>query len=109
MTLVFDQDYDGRETDLEGPSSTEGVSAALASCTAVTLNIYASRKGWDLTGLEVTVETAYEGPNPSLFKVRVSYPEQLAENQIERLARIAARCPVHRLIAEATPIEVLTA
>ena len=48
MTVVFDQHDEGREGDLEGPSATEGVSAALASCTAITLNVYASRKGWDL-------------------------------------------------------------
>jgi putative redox protein len=107
-TLVFDQTYEGREGDLEGPSSTEGVSAALASCTAVTLNVYAARKGWDLTGLEVSVETAYEGPNPSSFKVHVGYPEHLDADQIKRLERIATRCPVHRLLAEANPIEVQT-
>jgi putative redox protein len=108
MTLVFDQRSDGRESDLEGPSSTEGVSAALASCTAITLNVYASRKGWDLSGLEVSVETVYEGPNPTLFKVKVGYPEDLTADQVERLERIATRCPVHRLLAEATTIEVLT-
>jgi putative redox protein len=109
MTVVFDQPQDGRDGDLEGPSSTEGVSAALASCTAVTLNVYASRKGWDLSGLEVSVETDYEGPNPTLFKVTVVYPEQLSEDQIERLERIATRCPVHRLLTEVTPIKVVTA
>lgn len=109
FTLVFDQDHDGRESDLEGPSATEGVSAALASCTAVTLNVYASRKGWDLSGLEISVETDYEGPNPTLFKVVVDYPEHLEVEQVERLKRIATRCPVHRLLAEATPVEVLSA
>ncbi len=108
ITVVFDQRHEGREGDLEGPSSTEGVSAALASCTAITLNVYASRKGWDLSGLEVSVETEYEGPNPTLFKVTVGYPDHLEADQVERLERIATRCPVHRLLAEATPIEVLT-
>lgn len=108
-TLVFDQHYEGRESDLEGPSATEGVSAALASCTAITLNVYASRKGWDLEGLEVSVETVYEGPNPNLFKVKVGYPDRLESDQIQKLERIASRCPVHRLIAEATPIELVSA
>ena len=97
----------GRE--LEGPSSTQGVSAALASCTAITLNVYASHKGWDLSGLEVTVETEYEGPNPTLFRVEVGYPEHLDSGQLERLARIATRCPVHRLLSEETAVEVHTA
>ena len=70
--------------------------------------MYASRKGWDLSGLEVSVETEYEGPNPTLFNVTVGYPDHLEADQVERLERIATRCPVHRLLAEATPIEVLT-
>lgn len=109
ITVTFDQHFEDRESDLEGPSSTEGVSAALASCTAITLNVYASRRGWDLTGLEVSVRTTYEGPNPTLFKVTVGYPDHLDAGQVERLERIATRCPVHRLLAEATAIEDLTA
>jgi putative redox protein len=106
LTLTFDQRAETGER--AGPSSTEGVSAALASCTAVTLGIYADRKEWDLTGLEVTVHTEYEGPNPSLFKVEVAYPSHLDADQIERLERIATRCPVHRLLVEATAVEVST-
>jgi putative redox protein len=106
ITLTFDQGQGSG--DLAGPSSTEGVSAALASCTAVTLGIYAGRKQWDLTGLEVSVRTEYEGPNPSLFKVEVAYPPHLDTDQVERLERIATRCPVHRLLVETSAVEVST-
>jgi putative redox protein len=109
ITLVFDQLREGQDREIEGPSATEGVSAALASCTAITLEVYASRKGWDLNGLEVKVETEYEGPNPTGFKVEIGYPADLTPDQVERLERIATRCPVHRLLAEATPIEVSAA
>lgn len=103
--IVFDQPgplSDGKA----GPTSSQAVSAALASCTAVTLRVYAERKEWDLTGLEVEVRTGYEGPNPSLFEVFVSLPDHLDDDQRERLTRIAGKCPVHRLLAEATPVEV---
>ena len=107
QTIVFDQP--GPLSDGEaGPTSSQAVSAALASCTAVTLRVYADRKEWDLTGLEVEVMTEYEGPNPSLFTVSVSWPDHLDEEQRERLSRIAGRCPVHRLLAEATQVEVRT-
>ena len=109
ITVTFDQASETPHRDLQGPSSTAGVSAALASCTAVTLNIYASRKQWDLTGLGVTVETEYDGPNPKLFKVEVTYPAHLDDQQVERLERIATRCPVHRLLSEETAVEVSTA
>lgn len=104
-TIVFDQPgplSDGQA----GPTSTQAVSAALASCTAVTLRVYADAKEWDLTGLEVEVLTDYEGPNPARFTVSIGWPEHLDDDQRNRLERIAGRCPVHRLIAEGTPIEV---
>jgi putative redox protein len=106
LTVVFDEMAAGE--DQAGPSSTEAVSAALASCTAVTLNIYATRKVWDLTGLEVNVETDYTGPNPSLFKVSITFPDHFDADQLARLERIATRCPVHRLLTEETAVEVQT-
>ena len=38
-----------------GPSPQELLAAALASCTAVTMEMYAKRKGWDTSGLAVDV------------------------------------------------------
>jgi putative redox protein len=107
-TVVFDQpgsDSDGKL----GPTSTEGVSAALASCTAVTLGIYADRKGWSLEGLVVEVTTLYEGPNPNQINVAITWPEHLEPEQIERLQRIAGKCPVHRLLTEPTTVEMESA
>lgn len=106
-TLTFDQPGSGSDGEL-GPTSTEGVSAALASCTAVTLGIYADRKGWDLAGLGVEVVTAYDGPNPSEITVRVTWPDHLEPDQVERLERIAGKCPVHRLLVEPTTVKIET-
>lgn len=88
------------------PTATEGVSASLAACTIATLRIYADRKGWDLEGLEVTVDTTYEGPNPKLFAVTLGIPDRFDDDQAARLLRIAGKCPVHRLLAEATEVQV---
>jgi putative redox protein len=104
-TVVFDQagpHSDGKS----GPTSTEGVSAALASCTAVTLGIYAERKGWSLEGLGVSVKTEYNGPNPVEMTVQIDWPGDLEPDQIERLERIAGRCPVHRLLTESTTVTI---
>jgi putative redox protein len=83
----------------EGPSPQELLAAALASCTAVTMEMYAQRKGWDLGPVEVQCEyTPAERGCPTRFKLALRLPPGLSEEQIERLGVIAAKCPVHRTL-----------
>jgi putative redox protein len=82
-----------------GPSPQELLAASLASCTAVTMEMYAARKGWDIG--EVTVDVDYEPAHrgsPTRFEMTVSLPKELPEEQRERLMQIAAKCPVHRTL-----------
>jgi putative redox protein len=82
-----------------GPSPQELLAASLASCTAVTMEMYAARKGWDVG--EVTVDVDYEPAHrgsPTRFAMTVSLPKELPEDQRERLMQIAAKCPVHRTL-----------
>ena len=82
-----------------GPEPLELLAAALASCTAVTMEMYAVRKGWDVGGVEVTCEYApAERGCPTRFNLIMRFPEQLSEEQVERLRVIAAKCPVHRTL-----------
>lgn len=87
-------------------TSTEGVSAALAACTVGTLRVYADRKGWDLEGLSVSVNTTYDGPVPGFFDVTVGIPERFDQEQAAKLLTIAAKCPVHKVLAGATEVRV---
>lgn len=83
----------------EGPSPQELLAASVASCTAVTMEMYADRKGWDLGHLEV--ECAYETPERGAateFSVVLRLPDSCSEEQIEKLHVIAAKCPVHRIL-----------
>jgi putative redox protein len=89
-----------------GPSPTRLLDASLAGCVAITLEMYAERKGWEVGPVEVEVETDYEGPNPRSFGVKVRLAEGLGEEQRERLLTIARKCPVHRVLAADTPVEV---
>jgi putative redox protein len=83
----------------EGPSPQELLAASLASCTAVTMKMYAERKGWDLDGLEVHCEYApAERGSPTRFGMVLRLPAHLAPEQVERLRVIAAKCPVHRTL-----------
>jgi putative redox protein len=83
-----------------GPRPTELLAAALASCTAITLEMYANRKEWELGQVEVAVE--FEAPTretPAGFAVRIRIPADLSDEQREKLLMIAAKCPVHRTLA----------
>ena len=82
-----------------GPSPQELLAAALASCTAVTMEMYAQRKGWNVSGLAVDCRyTPAERGCPTRFDLVFKMPAHLDEEQIERLQVIAAKCPVHRTL-----------
>jgi putative redox protein len=103
--LIVDEPAEIGGTDT-GPRPTQLLGASLAGCTAITIEMYAERKGWDVGAMEVTVEMEYEGPVPSSFAVSLALPEGLDDEQRRRLVAIAARCPVHRVIAGQTPVTV---
>ena len=96
--LVADEPRDHGGDD-SGPSPQELLAASLASCTAITMEMYADRKGWDVGDLEVNVdyEPAQRG-SPTKFSLEVKFPKELPEDQRERLMQIAAKCPVHRTL-----------
>ena len=85
--------------DDTAPSPQELLAASLASCTAITLEMYAERKGWDVGPVEVDCEyTPAERGCPTRFGLTVRLPDGLSEDQVQRLMQIAAKCPVHRTL-----------
>ncbi len=85
--------------DDDGPSPQELLAASLASCTAVTVEMYAKRKGWDLGPVEVVCDYApAERGCPTKFKVELRLSSGCSPEQIEKLRIIAAKCPVHRTL-----------
>ncbi|HEY0317260.1 MAG TPA: OsmC family protein [Solirubrobacterales bacterium] len=103
--LIVDEPPEAGGTDT-GPRPTQLLAAALAGCTAITIEMYAKRKGWAVGPMEVTVDMEYEGPVPRTFTVSVSLPGDLDEEQRRRLLAIAARCPVHKVLAGEATVEV---
>lgn len=82
-----------------GPSPLELLAVSLASCTAITMEMYAARKGWDIGHVEVGVEySPAERGCPTKFQLVISLPDDLPEEQVQRLRVIAAKCPVHRAL-----------
>ena len=85
--------------DDEGPSPQELLAASLASCTAITMEMYAKRKGWDIGPVEIECEyVPAERGCPTKFRLDFRFPSGCTEEQIERLQVIAAKCPVHRTL-----------
>jgi putative redox protein len=100
--LVVDEPADRGGTDT-GPRPTQLLAASLAGCTAITVEMYADRKGWDVGSIEVDVDVTYDGTVPSAYAVALKLPRELSEEQRQRLLKIAAKCPVHKvLVGEAT-------
>jgi putative redox protein len=82
-----------------GPSPQELLAASLASCTAITMEMYANRKGWDVG--EIVVDVDYEPAqrgSPTRFRMDVQLPKELPEDQREKLMQVGAKCPVHRTL-----------
>lgn len=80
-----------------GPAPHELFPAALAGCVSTTLVMYARTKGWDLG--EVSVAVDYDNRStPRRFEVTIEVGGDLGEEQLLRLEKVAASCPVRRAL-----------
>ena len=100
-----------------GPSPYEFVSAGLSACTAMTVQMYVKRKGWDLQNIEVhtshtkVAKQIVENGEQKEIKVdtfnrEIKLKGNLDDKQIQRVLQIADKCPVHKTLHSA--IEVIT-
>jgi putative redox protein len=104
--LVIDEPEESGGAN-QGPSPTRTLAAALAACTAITIEMYAERKGWDLGEVEVEVEMEYGSSSaPRSFVVIMRLPTGLTSDQVERLEAIAAKCPVHRALSHEAEMSI---
>jgi len=102
-TLVSDEPKSRGGSDT-GPMPEELLALSLASCTAITVEMYADRKGWDVGEIEVTVDYgAHEAGRPR-YDVLIKVPGDLSDEQRERLRVIAGKCPVHRTLLDGAAI-----
>jgi putative redox protein len=86
-----------------GATAMELLLGALASCTAVTLRMYAERKGWDLGEVRVDCRLFDDGGTRRIER-QLRFGATLDASRRERLLAIAARTPVTRVVMEGTPI-----
>lgn len=103
-SVVADEPEDVGGTDL-GPRPGDFYRMALASCTAITLRMYANRKKFDVKEIQVTVSTE-EGEGKTILHTSIEINGNLDEEQRKRMVQIAKLCPVHKVFTN--PIEINT-
>ncbi len=103
--LIADEPITEGGTDL-GFSPYELLAGALASCTSITLRMYADRKEWDIDEIKVDVQFSRDSTtNSASFQRIISYVGNLESGQKERLIVIANACPVHKTLSGTISIE----
>lgn len=102
--LIADEPTSVGGTDL-GPSPGDLLRMSLASCTAITLRMYADRKNFDVHGIEVKVFSDEIG-GITFFKTVVNISGNIAEADQNRMYQIAKKCPIHKILT--SPTEILT-
>jgi len=81
----------------QGPAPHELLPAALASCVATMVAIYADRHHWDIG--EASVDVVYDNEaTPRRCEIALHLPSDLSPEQVERLERVAETCPIRRAL-----------
>jgi putative redox protein len=86
-----------------GPSPTQLLAAALASCTAITLRMYSARKGISITSIVADVSIEKENTE-TFFRRTLRIIGDYNEEQRARLLQIANACPVSKMLTANTKI-----
>ncbi len=107
FNFVIDEPPEADGQDL-GPTPAEYLAAALGGCTAVTMKMYAQRKGWDLQNVEVKVDVDWRA-NPQHVARQITMSGNLTQEQRDRLRQIADACPVHKLLQNPITVETTLA
>lgn len=100
-----------------GPSPYEFVSAGLAACTVMTLQMYAKRKSWPLENVEVHISYSKihaqdcencetNSSKIDIFRKEIRFTGALDDKQKKRLLQIADKCPVHKTLH--SEVQVIT-
>jgi putative redox protein len=95
-TLVGDESRESGGDDA-GPDPHEYLLAALASCTSMTVKMYADRKGWPLRSVRVDVVGVRKEHAYAITRT-IHLEGALDAAQRGRLLDIANKCPVHRTL-----------
>ena len=101
-TFLADEPVDVGGAD-SAPTPVELLMGSLASCTAITLRMYAQRKQWPLEHVGVQVHYSAR-PTPTMIK-HITVRGPLDDAQKARLLEIAEACPVAKLLRSGVAME----
>lgn len=115
-SIVLDEPKDVGGDDT-GMNPYQVLLSALGGCIAMTLRLYAKRKGWKLEDVRVTLahdkvhakdceDCEHEEGLLDVIRKKVEVKGDLTDEQVARLQEIAGRCPVHRTLTGT--IEILS-
>lgn len=97
------KEFGGNE---DGPAPTDYLCMALSSCKAITMRMYARRKGWQLEAVKVRTTFTKGDQMQNTFVCNVSLTGDLSEEQVKRILEISKACPVDRLLGK--PSDIVT-
>ncbi len=107
--MIADEPLKLGGTDL-GATPTGYLAAALASCTTITLRMYANRKEWPVESIQADIFVEQErnaGKVTTNFRRELLLTGDLNQEQKERMQEIAGRCPVHRTLEGEVTVETI--
>lgn len=102
--IVADEPTDVGGKDM-GPRPGDFLRMSLASCTAITLRMYANRKKFDVKEIQVSI-VSKDVEGGTAFETDIKISGNLDETQHERMLQIAKLCPVHKVLTN--PIQIST-
>lgn len=103
--LIADESFEDGGRD-SGGTPTELLAASLASCSTMTMKMYADRKGWPME--EATCEVEFKRDlkdSSTTFNKRIQIFGDLDKEQRERIFEISKKCPVHRILMGSIDID----
>lgn len=89
-----------------GFTPTELLESSLAACTAMTIRMYADRKGWDLDGADIKIGFKRNiATHQITFTKEIQLYGKLDNEQLEKLLAIGSKCPIEKMITGNVVVE----
>ncbi|SMF57303.1 OsmC family protein [Pseudogulbenkiania subflava] len=87
-----------------GPAPYDYLLASLGSCTAITLRMYAEKKGWNLGELHITLNLAKDSEGNTFIERQLHSNAPLTDEQWTQLLAVAAKTPVTKTLLQGAKI-----